>query len=105
MTDEQSPIEQDHNRTDRPDDMTPLTIGLRYVLPGAIVLAGVIVMVLGGETDAEGGAGIVSAGLAVFAMSWLYRASFADDRVRAEEEDARTYLDTHGHWPDEAPRA
>lgn len=102
MTDEQSPIEQDESR---PERMTPLMVGLRYVLPAAIVLAGVIVMVLGSETDAEGGAGIVSAGLAVYAMSWLYRTSFADDRVRKEEEEARTYLDSHGHWPDEAPRA
>ncbi|HEY5194826.1 MAG TPA: hypothetical protein VIJ39_13290 [Solirubrobacteraceae bacterium] len=101
MTDEQSRIEQHDNR---PERATPLMIGLRYVLPAAIVLAGVIVMVLGSEADAEGGAGIVSAGLAVYAMNWLYRASFDDDRVREEEEAARTYLDTHGHWPEEDSR-
>ena len=77
-------------------------IGLRYVLPVAIVLGGAIVMAFGSDVDLEGGAGIVSAGLAVFGMNWLYRASIEGDREREEEEAARTYLDVHGHWPDEA---
>jgi hypothetical protein len=25
------------------------------------------------------------------------------DRARAEEEEARAFLDRHGHWPDEPP--
>jgi hypothetical protein len=80
-------------------------IGLRYLLPAAVLLAGLVVMALGSESDLEGGAGIVSAGLAIYAMNWLYRASVDGDRVRDEEEAARTYFDTHGHWPDESPRA
>jgi hypothetical protein len=77
-------------------------IGVRYVLPGAIVLAGAIIMALGGEVDLEGGAGIVSAGLAVYLLSWMYRLSAYGDRAREEEEAARDYLSVHGHWPDEA---
>jgi hypothetical protein len=84
-----------------PEQTTWLTVGLRYVLPGLVVLGGLIVMALGSEADVEGGAGIVSAGLAVYAMSWLYRASVDGDRVRDEEEAARTYFDAHGRWPDE----
>ncbi len=80
-------------------------IGLRYVLPAAVLLAGLVVMALGSEADLEGGAGIVSAGLAIYAMNWLYRASVDGDRVRDEEEAARTYFDLHGHWPDESPGA
>ena len=79
-------------------------IVLRYVLPGAVLLGGLIVMALGSEADLEGGAGIVSAGLAIYAMNWLYRASVEGDRMRDDEEAARTYLDAHGHWPDEPPR-
>jgi hypothetical protein len=82
---------------------TWLTVGLRYVLPGLVVLGGLIVMAFGSEADLEGGAGIVSAGLAVYAMSWLYRASVDGDRTRDEEEAARAYFDLHGRWPDEAP--
>lgn len=80
-------------------------LGLRYVLPVAIVLGGAIVMTFGSDVDLEGGAGIVSAGLAVFGMNWLYRASVEGDRVREEEEAARVYLDVHGHWPDESVTA
>jgi hypothetical protein len=78
-------------------------IFLRYVLPAGVLLGGLIVMALGSEADLEGGAGIVSAGLAIYAMNWLYRASVDGDRVRDEEEAARIYLDEHGHWPDESP--
>jgi len=77
-------------------------VGLRYVLPVAIVLGGAIVMAFGSEIDLEGGAGIVSAGLAVWGMNWLYRASIEGDRVRESEEAARDFLDAHGYWPDEA---
>jgi hypothetical protein len=79
--------------------------GVRYALPVAAVIAGVTVMSLGSESDMEGGAGIVGAGLAIYAINWLYRAAFEGDRVeRAKEEAARAYLAKHGHWPDEAPR-
>ncbi len=79
--------------------------GVRYALPVGAVIAGVIVMSLGSESDMEGGAGIISAGLAIYAMNWLYRAAFEGDRVEREREAARAYLAKHGHWPDEAPRA
>lgn len=79
--------------------------GVRYALPVAAVIAGVIVMSLGSESDMEGGAGIIGAGLAIYAINWLYRAAFEGDRVeREKEEAARAYLAKHGHWPDEAPR-
>ena len=78
-----------------------LILGLRYVLPVAVALGGGIVMAFGSEIDLEGGAGIVSAGLAIYAMNWLSRASIEGDRVRSEEEAARTYFSIHGRWPDE----
>jgi hypothetical protein len=90
-------------RSEDPDRHSRLMIGLRYVLPGAIVLAGAIVMAMGGEADLEGGAGIVSAGLAVYLLSWMYRVSAYGDGAREEEQAARDYLSAHGHWPDEAP--
>jgi hypothetical protein len=45
----------------------------------------------------------VSAGLAIYATNWLYRASVAGDRERDAEKAARTFFDKHGHWPDETP--
>jgi hypothetical protein len=79
-----------------------LLVGLRYVLPAVVVLAGLIVMALGSDIDLEGGASIVSAGLAIYAMNWLYRASVDGDRERDEEDAARGYFDANGHWPDQS---
>jgi hypothetical protein len=76
---------------------------LRYVLPGAVVVAGLIAMALGSETDLEGGGGIVSAGLAIFFVNWLFRTGAAGDREREREDEAREYFDRHGHWPDQRP--
>lgn len=98
MTEAGSTSERDGNM---PAQASWLTVGVRYVLPALVVLGGLVVMAFGSEADLEGGAGIVSAGLAVYAMSWLYRASVDGDRARDEEEAARTYFDEHGRWPDE----
>ena len=73
---------------------------VRYVIPGLVVLAGLVVMALGSEADLEGGGGIVSAGLAVFLLNWLFRAGADGDREREAEERAREYFDLHGRWPD-----
>ena len=99
---EQLSNKQTHKKRGR---MDWLLFGVRYAIPIAAVIAGVIVMSLGSESDLEGGAGIISAGLAIYAINWLYRAAFEGDRVeREQEEAARAYLAKHGHWPDEAPR-
>jgi hypothetical protein len=80
-----------------------LMFALRYVLPAVTILGGLIVMAFGTEIDLEGGAGIVSAGLAIYGMNWLYRASIDGDKVREQEAAARAHFSAHGHWPDEAP--
>ncbi len=85
-----------------PDD-TPVhwpMVLLRYVLPGVVVLAGIVVMSLGSESQLEGGAAIVSAGLAIFFLNWLFRAGVAGESERDREDQAREYFDRHGHWPD-----
>lgn len=73
---------------------------LRYVLPSVVTVAGLIMMALGGETNVEGGAGVVSAGLAIFLVNWLFRAGASGDREREREDAAREYFDVHGRWPD-----
>lgn len=91
-----------HKQSD--DAQTPIGRGVvlvRYVLPAAVIIAGAIVMSLGGEADLEGGAGIVGAGIAIFAVNWLIRASAAGDREREREQQARDFFDAHGRWPDE----
>ncbi len=73
---------------------------LRYGLPAAIVLAGLVVMTFGGETELEGGAGIAGAGLAVFFLNWLVRLGASGERERDAEDAAREYFARHGRWPD-----
>jgi hypothetical protein len=72
---------------------------LRYVLPALVVLAGLVVMALGSEAELEGGAGIVSAGISIFFVNWLFRAGAAGERERDREDEAREYFDRHGRWP------
>ncbi len=77
-----------------------LLVGLRYVLPAVVTLAGLALMALGGETNLEGGASIVSAGLAIYFLNWLFRAGVHSDREREREAAARDYFDRHGRWPE-----
>jgi hypothetical protein len=72
---------------------------VRYVLPAVVVIGGLIVMAQGDENHLEGGAGIVSAGLAIFFVNWLFRAGVSGDREREAEEAARDYFERHGRWP------
>lgn len=76
-----------------------LLAGLRYALPAAVTLAGVVIMAFGSETDLEGGASVVSAGLAIYFVNWLYRIGVTGDRERDAEDAAREYFDRHGRWP------
>jgi hypothetical protein len=76
-----------------------LLIGIRYVLPATVTSAGVVVMAFGSETDLEGGASIVSAGLAIYFLTWLFRIGVTGDRERDDEQAAREYFKRHGRWP------
>ena len=73
---------------------------VRFWLPGAIVLAG-IVLGLALRTDAawEGGALLVSAGLSVLLINVLYRLGVRGDRERELEERAREEYERTGRWP------
>jgi len=75
-------------------------ISIRYVLPLLVTLAGLVVMALGGENNLEGGAGIVSAGAAIYMVNWLFRAGATGDLEREREAAARDYFSEHGRWPD-----
>jgi len=72
---------------------------VRYVLPAMTVIAGLTFMALGGENNLEGGASIVSAGLAIYFLNWLFRIGVSGDRERDAEQAARDYYKRHGRWP------
>jgi hypothetical protein len=72
---------------------------VRYALPGAVVLAGIIVMALGSETQLEGGAGIVGAGVSIVLVNLFFRIGSSGESEREAEDAAREHLERHGRWP------
>jgi hypothetical protein len=72
----------------------------RYLLPGAICVAGIVLLVVGGS-DATVGAGVVliGVGMLVALLNVLMRLGLESNRDREREELARQYFDRHGRWP------
>jgi hypothetical protein len=80
-----------------------LIFAMRYVLPGLLVLAGILALPLGGDYKAEGFGLFAGAGVSLALMNILFRVGVSGDRERDDEESARDYFTEHGHWPGEAP--
>ena len=78
---------------------------VRYVLPGALTLAGLILIIVKPEGPTlHGGLGIIGAGLAAFLFAFLSKVSMSGDKDRVDKEEAtRRFFDEHGYWPDEDP--
>ena len=78
---------------------------VRTWLPVAVIVPGLVFFVLGLVTDrivwAEGGAFVLSAGLSIWLLNFLYRMSVSGDREREAEDRARAYYERHGRWPEE----
>ena len=72
---------------------------VRYGIPAALFLAGVIVFALGGRIGIAAGAMFISAATAVLLLNLLYRIGVEGDKQRDREEEARRYFDEHGRWP------
>ena len=76
---------------------------VRYALPGAIFVAGVVVTAVASdkETGLLIGTMFMGAAIAVFLLNLFFRMGVAGDRDREAEDARRRYFDEHGHWPDE----
>jgi sirohydrochlorin ferrochelatase len=79
-------------------------IVVRYVVPGLIFVAGVIVSAVASdkETGLLIGTMFMGAAIAVFLLNFFYRMGVEGDKDRDAEEARRAYFDEHGHWPDES---
>jgi len=77
---------------------------IRIWLPAAIAVAGVILLVLGG--DAARGAGIVLIGVAALVVlaNLFMRLALSSERDREREDAQRGYYSRRGRWPDEPDR-
>lgn len=75
---------------------------LRYVLPGALSLAGVIFLAVRRDTlGIEMFCMLVGASLSILLLNWLFRMGATGDAERQAEVDARDHFSRHGRWPDE----
>jgi hypothetical protein len=73
---------------------------IRYGIPLALLITGVIVTATAGNVGLAAGALFFSAASAVLLLNVLYRIGVEGDKERDREEAARRYFDEHGHWPD-----
>ena len=79
-----------------------LLIVVRYVVPAAAVIAGIVLMTADhSSTAAEGAGGVIGAGLAIFAANWFFRIGARGDSDRDVEAAARDYYSVNGEWPTE----
>jgi len=82
--------------------MSPITLNaVRYGIPAVLLIAGMVVWATAGRVGIAAGAMFVSAATAVLLVNVLFRIGIEGDKARDREEEARRFLDEHGHWPDE----
>jgi hypothetical protein len=85
-------------------DRSKALVAVRYVVPAAIALVGLVVLIVDNTIDGlEGFAMFVGAGAAIVLLNVLYRVGVSGDAERDREADARDFFDEHGYWPDEEP--
>lgn len=72
---------------------------VRYGIPLAMTIAGIVALVVGGNAA---GAGVVLIGSAaiVLLLNVLFRVSVVSNKDRDAEEAAREHYARHGRWPD-----
>jgi hypothetical protein len=81
---------------------TRTELAVRYVLPGVIALAGVIVLIFNRSINGlEGFAMFIGVAGSILLLNVLYRVGVTGDAERDREESARVYYDEHGRWPDD----
>jgi hypothetical protein len=78
---------------------------VRYGIPLALFVAGVVVAGTSGRIGLAAGAMFISAATAVLLLNVIYRIGVQGDKDRSREEDARRFFDEHGRWPDEPESA
>lgn len=77
-------------------------LGLRYGLPAALAIAGVLFLVIRRDTlGLEMWAMLWGSAMSILLFNLLFRLGVSGDRERQAEAAAREHLRRHGRWPDE----
>jgi hypothetical protein len=82
---------------------SPLIRVLRWWLPAALCLFGVVIMVIDGFDGfgVSAFAAFAGAGSSIWLANFLWRLGVSGDDDREQEAEDRAYLAQHGHWPDQ----
>lgn len=80
---------------------------LRWWIPGALCLIGVVLLVVDGfdTFGASAFGAFAGAGSSVWLVNFLWRLGVSGDDEREREDRARTFLASHGRWPSAQERA
>jgi hypothetical protein len=82
--------------------MRPLLITIRYGLPAALFLAGLVILFTVDDSIRwDGWAMCWGSAAALLLLNVLFRYGAKGDEERSKEAAAREFLAEHGHWPDE----
>ncbi|HTW12646.1 MAG TPA: hypothetical protein VME01_07880 [Solirubrobacteraceae bacterium] len=76
---------------------------LRWWIPAALCLAGVIICIADdfNSFGLDALAAFVGAGTSIWLINFLWRLGVSGDDEREREAEDRAYLAKHGHWPDQ----
>lgn len=79
-----------------------MLFALRYVVPLALLVAGVVILFVAPESTRYDGFGLCwGAAFALFVFAQLIRLNTSGAGDRDREEAARDYYTQHGRWPDD----
>jgi hypothetical protein len=81
--------------------MQTLARAVRWGVPSALAVAGLIVLAVSGGRETTVGLGIVLIGVGAVVALWnaFLRLSFSSQEDRVREQRARRYFSRHGRWP------
>ncbi len=74
---------------------------LRIGLPGAIAVAGVVLLIAGGDSGRGAGVVLLGSALMVVLANGFLRLGLSSERDREQEEADRDFFSRHGRWPDD----
>ena len=79
-----------------------MLVALRYVVPVALLVAGVIILAVAPDTTRYDGFGLCwGAAFALFVFAQLIRLNTSGSGDRDREEAARDFYSKHGYWEDD----
>lgn len=78
---------------------------VRLGVPGAMFLAGIVLLFVGGDDAAAAGIVLIGSAALVAMAGALLRFSMGEERERDSEQAAREHYLEHGRWPGEEAEA